>query len=101
MTSRKPPQDCTDMTELRASIDLIDAELVALLRDRAAYIDRAVALKRVNGWPARIPERVEQVVDNARAVAQRTELDPDLVEEIWRRLVDWSIDREAREIREL
>ena len=89
------------MKELRLQIDRMDRELVALLTKRACYIDRAIALKSENGWPARIPERVEEVVMNARAEAEGQGLDPDLVEDLWRRLVDWSIAREAQVIREV
>jgi isochorismate pyruvate lyase len=71
-----------------------------MLADRAGYIDRAIELKQANGWPARIPERVEEVVMNAREHAVRAGLDPDLIETLWRQLVDWSIAREARVIRE-
>jgi isochorismate pyruvate lyase len=100
MTESKQPERCSDMTALRAQIDRLDAELVQMLADRAGYIDRAIELKQANGWPARIPERVEEVVMNAREHAARTGLDPELIETLWRQLVDWSIAREARVIRE-
>lgn len=100
MTKVKAPQDCGSMEELRTEIDRLDRDLVALLATRAGYIDRAVALKQDNGWPARIPERVEEVVQNACATAEAQGLDPALIEALWRQLVDWSIAREARVIRE-
>ncbi|KIC13647.1 chorismate mutase [Leisingera sp. ANG-Vp] len=100
MTKLTPPQDCQSMAEVRAEIDRMDRELVRMLAQRAGYIDRATALKQLNGWPARIPERVEEVVMNARAAADGQGLDPDLIESLWRQLVDWSIAREARVIRE-
>jgi isochorismate pyruvate lyase len=90
------PEDCHDMTELRASIDALDAELVSKLKARAAYIDRAVVLKKGNGLPARIDDRVEEVVANVRAKATAQGLDPDLVEDLWRRIIDWSIAREEQ-----
>jgi len=86
------------MTELREAIDALDAELVAALARRAAYIDRAVELKRAEGLPARIPARVEEVVARVRARAEAESLDPALVETLWRTLIDWSIAREAKEI---
>ena len=100
MTNRIPPQDCNDMTDLRAQIDALDEDLVALFVERAGYIDRAIALKQINGWPARIPERVEEVVTNAGDRAEAAGLDRELVERLWRQLVDWSIAREAQVIRE-
>jgi len=57
-------------------------------------------LKKSNGMPARIPERIESVVSNARNAAEELDLDADLVEKIWRILIDWSIQREAEIIRE-
>ena len=92
------PANCSDMTALRANIDALDRDLVRLLRLRAAHIDRAIELKRANGWPARIPSRVEDVVTKVRAESAACGLDPDLTEQLWRQLIDWSIDREARVI---
>ncbi len=100
MTKPVPPQECDDMASLRAAIDLVDQALVDLLVHRAGYIDRAIELKQENGWPARIPDRVEDVVAKVRAKAEVQGLDPDLVDRLWRQLIDWSIAREARVIRE-
>jgi isochorismate pyruvate lyase len=101
MSERILPQDCRDMAELRAQIDKLDGDLVQMLAQRAGYIDRAIALKQTAGWPARIPDRVDEVICNARQQSAGQELDPDLVEALWRQLVEWSIAREARVIREL
>lgn len=100
MTQLIPAQNCADMTELRAQIDDLDKMLVELLATRAGYIDRAIELKSLNGWPARIPARVDEVINNARIKAGQAGLDPDLIEGLWRQLVEWSIMREARVIHE-
>ncbi|SIO56378.1 chorismate mutase [Rhodovulum sp. ES.010] len=89
-----PPEDCRTMAELRAQIDALDADLVARLGLRARYIDRAAELKPAEGLPARIGPRVEEVVGKVRARAAETGLDPDLVERLWRELIEWSIRRE-------
>ncbi len=94
----KAPEDCHDMTDLRAAIDALDAGIVAQLRARAGYIDRAAVLKQGNGLPARIDARVEEVVAKVRTEAAAQGLDPDLVEDLWRRLIDWSIAREERKL---
>lgn len=93
------PADCPDMATLRAGIDALDKELVRLLKRRADHIDRAIELKRHAGLPARIPARVEEVVAHVRDEADRQSLDPDLVENLWRELIDWSISREAKKIK--
>lgn len=90
----KNPRDCNTMAEVRAGIDRLDEALVRLFAERAAFIDRAAEIKAVADLPARIDERVEEVVRNVRAHAQTYGLPPDLVEKLWRRLIDWSIARE-------
>jgi isochorismate pyruvate lyase len=90
----KTPADCTSMADIRAEIDRIDAELVAKFAERACYIDRAAAIKSEVGLPARITNRVEEVVGNVRSHAVRHGINPDLTEKLWRKLIDWSIARE-------
>lgn len=92
----KAPSDCHSMQELRVEIDAVDVSIVALLVRRVGFIDRAVTIKQVERLPARIDERVEEVVARVRAAAEAQGLDPALVEEIWRRLIDWSIAREEK-----
>ncbi|MEP2533312.1 chorismate mutase [Shimia sp.] len=92
------PADCPDMPALRAQIDALDTELVQLLARRVGYIDRAVDIKKEAGLPASIPARVEEVIASVRATAVDGGLDPELVEALWRHLIDWSIAREARSI---
>ena len=90
------PADCKTMTELRSEIDRLDRALVALLAERAAFIDRAAAIKAEVGLPARIEARVEEVVANVRAEALRHGLPCEQIETIWRSLIDWSIAREDK-----
>lgn len=90
----KRPEACETMTDIRAEIDRVDRQLVALFAERTAYIDRAAAIKGPLQMPARIPSRVEEVVRNVRAEAAVHGLPPDLIEKLWRRLIDWSIARE-------
>ena len=94
----RKPADCTTMAELRAEIDRLDEDLVRLFAERAGYIDRAAEIKAVADLPARIDERVEQVVANVRRHAETYGLPPDLVEKLWRRLIDWSIAREENRL---
>ncbi len=90
------PDTITSMAELRGRIDALDAQIVALLAKRAALIDRAIKLKPAEGMPARVTARVEDVVSKVRGTAGAQGLDPDLVEALWRKMIEWSIDREER-----
>ena len=90
----KSPADCANMAELRTEIDRLDAELVALFAQRVGYIDRAAQIKSGVGMPARISARVEEVVSNVRRHAEAQGLPPDKIEKLWRKLIEWSIERE-------
>lgn len=96
----RAPSDCGDMTELRAEIDRLDRALVAGLVERRGYIERAAQIKRAAGLPARIDTRVEEVVARVRAEADSQNLDPALVETLWRHLIEWSIALEERALAE-
>ena len=84
------------MGELREAIDALDANLVALLAKRFAYIDRAAELKPLAGLPPRTVDRVQQVVDQVRALAVTHAIDLDLIEKIWRDLIEAAIAREMQ-----
>ena len=92
------PGECKTMAEIRAGIDRLDEALVRLFAERAAFIDRAAEIKAEVDLPARIEGRVEEVVGNVRRHAAIYGLPPDLVEKLWRRLIDWSIAREESKL---
>lgn len=90
----RQPADCETMAHIRAEIDRVDEQLVRLFAERTGYIDRAAQIKSDVDLPARIDTRVEEVVQNVRRHAATYGLPPELVEKLWRRLIDWSIARE-------
>ncbi len=69
MTTTLPGPDCTTMTEVRAGVDQVDRELVALLARRFAYMDAAARIKPARG-AVRDEGRKAQVIANARAAAE-------------------------------
>jgi isochorismate pyruvate lyase len=93
---RKSPAEIGTIAELRDEIDTLDRALVRMLAERAGYIDRAAQLKPGEGLPARIEDRVQQVLDNASANACDLGLDPDLARALWQQMIEWSIAREER-----
>jgi len=92
----KLPALCTTMEEIRTEIDRVDAGLMAALAERARYIDRAAQIKTDIGLPARIPDRVEEVVTNVGRLAVENGLPPEVYQKMWRDLIDWSIAREEQ-----
>ncbi|WP_187430343.1 Isochorismate pyruvate lyase [Roseobacter fucihabitans] len=98
MTDLMPPKDCASMADLRRQIDLIDTMLLDLLATRSQYIDRAIDLKRIEGLPARIVERVAEVLQNVTSKAAHIGLDEKLAETLWSELIEWSIERESKHL---
>lgn len=92
------PADIPDMTALRARIDALDAELVALLAERHGLIARAAEIKARDGLPARIDARVTEVITNAGRAAEARGLDRALIENIWAQLVEAAIAQEERHL---
>ncbi len=92
----KNPQDCQDMSELRGLIDVIDRDLIAKLSTRMACVEKAAKLKKQNGQPAYIPDRIETVIKNVRAEASKMHVDPDLTEKLWRTIIDWAVEHETK-----
>ena len=90
----KTAAECQTMADIRAEIDRLDAELVAMFATRVSYIDRAAQIKSGIAMPARVTSRVEEVVANVRRHAEGHGLPPDKLEKLWRKLIEWSIERE-------
>lgn len=98
MDNLTPPETCRSMAELREQIDAIDVELITLLVTRSRYIDRAVDLKKIEELPARTTDRVAEVLSRVSATASERGLDPDLARKLWGELIEWSIQREIKEL---
>ena len=90
-----PPEACHSMPELRTAIDRLDKQLVAMLARRQAYIERAAVLKSDRGTVRDTP-RVEEVVRNVVAEANRAGLSPEIAEAVWRTLIEASIAHEYK-----
>lgn len=90
---RKPAEHCESMAEVRAGVDSVDRELVALLAERFRFMDAAARIKPERGQ-VRDEARKQQVIENAAAHATRLGLDPRLVETLWEALVEASIAHE-------
>jgi isochorismate pyruvate lyase len=98
MAPRKA-KDCSNMEEVRAEIDRIDLSLVDLIGERFSYVDRAWQFKR-SPAEARVPWRIQQVIDKVRARAQEQGLPPELAEALWRQMIGWFIQYEEERLRQ-
>jgi isochorismate pyruvate lyase len=84
------PQSCETMADVRAGVDLIDQQLVALLAQRFAYMDAAARIKGDRAT-VRDEQRKAEVIANVRRAALDQRIPQDLITELWDLLVEGSI----------
>jgi isochorismate pyruvate lyase len=96
--SARAAKECTDMAQVRAEIDRIDAELVELIAQRFSYVDRAWQLKASPG-DAYVPWRIQQVIDKVKEHAKAKGLPPELTEALWRQMIGWFVQYEEEKLR--
>ncbi|MGE3873613.1 MAG: chorismate mutase [Parvibaculaceae bacterium] len=84
------------LVDLRRQIDAIDSELVALIARRQRCVEQVIEIKRAEKLPARIPERIEEVLARVRALAEAEKLEPDLAVALWREMMERFIAYEER-----
>ena len=97
MTFTPPsPENCTTMIDVRAGVDALDRELVALLATRFGYM-RAAARIKPTREAVRDEERKASVIAAAVDEAEARGIPADVVADIWERLVEGSIAYEFTE----
>ncbi|AQR64428.1 chorismate mutase [Aquaspirillum sp. LM1] len=84
---------CTSLDEVRQHIDRIDCQLVALIAERGGYVAQAAGFKR-SADDVAAPQRVAQVLDKVRTLAQQQGASPEVVEAVWRAMIEAFIREE-------
>lgn len=77
---------CASLLEVRANIDRLDRQMLALLAERAAYVRQAAAFKK-NEAEVAAPQRVEQVIARVKAIAAEFGAPPAVAEVTWRAMI--------------
>lgn len=81
------PEACRTMMDVRAGVDFIDVQVVALLATRQRYMDAAARIKPDRGR-VRDAARIEDVVAKVKAAARAAGLSEAIAEPVWRTLID-------------
>src|SRR5690242_4501137 len=89
----KLPAECESKDDVRAEIDRIDQQLLALLAERHRYVTRMAEIK-TDPHEAYDPVRIESIISRVRSRSVDLELDEDQAELIWRTLIDWNVNYE-------
>ena len=97
MTDRvKLPEDCENMSEVRAGVDRTDKQIMDLLEKRFGYMRAAARIKAERG-AVRDEARKAAVIAAVRERAERDGLPATEIEQIWEQLVEASIAYELVE----
>ena len=98
LTQRFEVREVDSLQACRDAIDLIDTEIIHLLGNRAKYVQQVTKFKKgVEDVPA--PERYRAVLQHRRDLAAQNGLNPDVIEGMYRLLIDNFILEEIEIIR--
>ncbi len=88
------PSECSTLHDVRAEIDRIDQAIIALIGERAGYVHAAARFKNSEADVA-APDRQTTMWIARRKWAEEADLDPDVIEKLYRDLVAYFIVRET------
>lgn len=91
----KNPDECANIQEVREEIDIIDREVIQALSKRFQYVIAAARFKTSEA-SVRSPDRFEAMLQQRREWAQESGLNPDVVENVYRDLVNYYIEEELK-----
>lgn len=96
----KLPNECQTLSEIRDEIDRIDREIITALSKRFGYV-KAAAKFKTDKTSVKASERFESMIQQRRSWAEKAGIDPDVIEKIYRDLVNYFIDEELKHWRNL
>lgn len=92
----KAVDNCSSLKEIRANIDRIDRQIVALLAERGGYVKQAAHFKKTPD-EVKAPQRVEQVIGRVRELSRELGANPAVTEQIYRALISAFVKAEQAE----
>ncbi|WP_261425731.1 isochorismate lyase [Serratia proteamaculans] len=93
--NRLSPQDCANMNDIRAEIDMMDESIIKLIAQRFAYV-KAAAKFKTSPDAVRAKERLEAMLLQRRVWADEQGLSPEVIEKMYRDLVNYFISEEMK-----
>jgi len=91
----KTPNDCENMAEIRAEIDQLDRQVIALIGRRFAYVKAASKFKN-SETSVKAPERFQSMLQQRRVWAEEEDLNPDAIEKLYQDLANHFIEEEMK-----
>ena len=84
------------LTKLRADIDVIDEQLIDLLKKRMDIVTEIGFIKKKNAIEALDSKRWRVVNESRKQFAIEKKLDPKHIEHIWNAIHEWALSIEKK-----
>lgn len=91
-------KNCKSLDEVRDEIDKVDEQIIKLIASRKDYVKQAANFKNTID-EIKADERVDDVLDKVRHQALSLSLSPNLVAEIYQRMIDDMVETEIAQFR--
>ena len=91
-------KNCNTLDEIRTEIDKVDEQIIKLIASRKDYVKQAVKFKDTID-EIKADDRVEDVLNKVRHQALSLSLSPNLIAEIYQRMIDDMVETEIAQFR--
>ena len=91
-------KECNTLDEAREKIDAVDEEIVALIAKRNDYI-KQIAYFKTSIDEVKAEDRINDVISKVRAQAISLDLSPNLINDLYTRMIDGMVESEISEFR--
>jgi len=91
-------KQCTSLDEARTEIDRLDEQIVTLIATRNAYIKQLAHFKN-SVDEIKAEDRIDDVINRVRAKAIELDLSPNLINDLYLRMIDAMVDSEVAEFK--
>ena len=91
-------KQCTSLDEARTEIDRLDEQIVTLVAARNAYVKQLAHFKNSID-EIKAEDRIDDVINRVRAKAIELDLSPNLINDLYLRMIDAMVDSEVAEFK--
>jgi isochorismate pyruvate lyase len=91
-------KQCNSLEEAREQIDMLDEQIVTLIAQRNAYIKQLAHFKN-SVDEIKADDRIDDVINRVRAKAIELDLSPNLINDLYLRMIDAMVDSEVAEFK--
>jgi isochorismate pyruvate lyase len=88
--------NCKSLNQVRENIDRIDHQIVKLIAERSGYVRQAANFKK-DTEDVKAPKRVEMIIEKVRRLAEENNVDPNIIESLYRNMINSFINLELEE----